>query len=104
MKTLEAERSKRPKLTGENLIMFLVLSHYMHEKNVRDIKGIPALERYKIYKTVSTVNIGTTVKGKEVEKGYTLTFMRLETEESVILFSWGKDSTTWVLTSITAAK
>jgi hypothetical protein len=104
LKTLEAERSKRPKLTGENLVMFLALSHYMHEKDVRDIEGIPALERYKIYKTVSTVNIGTTVKGKEVEKRYTLTFMRLETEESVILFSWGKDSTTWVLISITAAK
>ncbi len=104
LKVLEAERSKRPKLTGDNLVMFLVLSHYMHEKNIQDIEAIPILERYKIYKTMSTVSVGTTAKGKEIEKRYTLTFMRLETERSIVLFSWGKDSTTWVLTSINSAK
>jgi hypothetical protein len=104
LKGLEVERSKRPKLTGENLFTFLVLSHYMHETDIRAIDEIPLLERYTIYKTVSTVNIGTTLKGNEEEKRYALTFMRLEAEKSVILFSWGKYSTTWVLTSITASK
>ncbi len=104
VKALEVERSKRPKLTGENLIMFLVLSHYIHEKGARKLDEISILNRYRIYKTVSDVEVGLTAKGKEEQKRYALTFMRLETQKSVILFSWDKDSTTWALTSITAVK
>jgi hypothetical protein len=104
VKTLEIERSKRPKLTGETLIMFLVLSHYIHEKGVRKLDEISLFDRYRIYKTVSDVDVGLTAKGTEKQKRYVLTFMRLETEKSIILFRWNKDSTTWVLTSITAGK
>ena len=104
MKVLEAERAKRPKLTGENLIMFLVMSHYLHEKGVGEQDEISLLDRYRIYKTISDVEVGLTANGKEERKRYALTLMRLETEKSVILFSWDKNSTTWVLTSITAGK
>jgi len=104
IKVLAAERSTRPKLTGENLVMFLVLSHYMHEKGVREKDEISIFDRYRIYQTISDVEVGLTGNGKEDTKRYALTLMRLETEKSVILFSWGKDSTTWVLTSVTAGK
>jgi hypothetical protein len=104
IKDLETERSNLPKLTGENLIMFLLLTHYMHEKGVERLNNISLLDRYGIYKTVSDVDVGLTGNGKEVRKRYKLTIMRLETEKSVILFNWNKESTTWVLTSITAVK
>jgi hypothetical protein len=104
MKVLEAERAKRPKLTGENLIMFLVMSYYLREKVVGEQDEISLLDRYRIYKTISDVEVGLTANGKEERKRYALTLMRLETEKSVILFSWDRNSTTWVLTSITAGK
>jgi predicted nuclease with TOPRIM domain len=40
IKGLEAERSTRPKLTGENLIMFLLLTHYMRERGVEELNEI----------------------------------------------------------------
>ena len=104
IKDLEAERSKRPKLTGENLIMFLLLTHYMRDRGVEGLNEISILDRYRIYKTVSNVNVGLTENGKEVQKSYKLTIMRLETEKSIIFYLWNKNSTTWVLTSITADK
>jgi hypothetical protein len=104
VRTLEGERSNRPKLTGENLIMFLLLTHYMHEKGVEALGDISLLDRYRIYKTVSDVDVGLAENGKEVRRPYKLTVMRFETEKSVIFFRWHKESTTWVLTSITAAQ
>ena len=55
-------------------------------------------------KTVSDVDITLSGNGNEENKLYKLTFMRLETEKTVFLFSWDKDSTTWVLTSIVDGK
>jgi len=104
MKTLEGERSSRPKLTGDNLTMFLLMSHYMREKGVEELKDISLLDRYRIYKTVSEVEVILASNEKEEHKRYKLTLMRLETEKSIIFFVWDKDSTTWVLTSITAGK
>lgn len=104
IKNLEAERSTHPQLTGENLIMFLLLTHYMREKSVEGLDGISLLDRYRIYKTVSDVEVEHAEKGKEVRKLYKITVMRLETEKSLIFFQWKKDSTTWVLTSLTAGK
>ena len=104
IKGLEADRSTRPKLTGENLIMFLLLTHYMRERGVEELSETSILDRYRIYKTVSSVDVGLAENGKEVKKHYTLTIMRLETEKSIIFYLWNKNSTTWVLTSITADK
>ncbi len=104
LKALETERAKRPKLTGENLVMFLVLSNYMHKQEDGQQEDVSLLDRYKIYKTVSDVEVGLSVNGKEERAKYALTLMRLETEKSAIVFSWDTDSTTWVLTSISEAK
>jgi hypothetical protein len=104
LKALETERAKRPKLTGENLVMFLVLSSYMHGQEDGYQEDVSLLDRYKIYETVSDVEVGLSVNGKEERAKYALTLMRLETEKSAIFFSWDTDSTTWVLTSISKAK
>jgi hypothetical protein len=104
LKVLAAERAKRPSLTGDNLIMFLLLSHYINEKEVEDVNSISFLKRYRIYKTVCHVDLTLAGNGKEEKKRYNVTFMRLQTEKSIIGFAWNKDSTTWVMTSMAAAK
>jgi hypothetical protein len=102
---LENSPERGAKLKGASLSKFLVFNYYLVEKLSSHFDEISPLVRYEILKKSADVEITlTSPDGEELTETYVFTFMRMETFNRVLFFTWQYDSTTWVLTGIAGKK
>lgn len=102
---LEKSGSKTSNLKGNNLFIFLVMSHYIVEDDLKKDEDISFLKKYTVLKRNTTLDIKFSGKDKDEVKGeYKATFMRMEIAKNILFFQWDTETTTWVLTSISEVK
>jgi len=104
LEALENSQERGPALKGVNLSNFLVFNYFLVEKMTSHDEEVPSFERYTIYKRIVSIDITHALPDGEQETStYVFTFMRMETFNKILVFSWNYDSTTWVLTGIADA-
>jgi len=105
LEALENSSERGNKLKGANLSKFLVFNYYLEEKLSSHEDEIPSILRYEILQRSADVEVTlTSPEGEEMSSTYVFTFMRMETFNRVLFFTWQYDSTTWVLTGIAEKK
>lgn len=102
---LEKSPERGPKLKGAALSNFLVFNYFLVEKMTTREEEVSSFARYAIYKRVANIDVTYELSdGEKRAATYAFTFMRMETFNKILVFTWNFDSTTWVLTGIASAK
>jgi predicted nucleic acid-binding Zn-ribbon protein len=103
MKKLKKSNTQEKEFSSDDEATFLVMGHYMEEKEFTEGATISSLKSYTIVKRNATIDINFSGEG-EKKSVYTAVFMRMDTAKKFLFFHWDADTTMWVLTSIAEKK